>query len=152
MCNNLVMDEVEKYRKAIADGLKENKSLVEQKKALELRIRKIQELVSANINMIPDEKEAQKFREALDDAQGPTGLKDAILRVLKPNMIVHPPALRLLLSKSGYDFSGHVNPLSSIHTTLKRLVDADEIEAIQKDGRTSYKRKIKPAKTLTISY
>ncbi len=135
-------DKFDKYRKAIADGLLENKQLVGKRREIDVEIRKVHQLVMANINMLPDE-ERDTFLTALEDAQGPTGLRNAILRVLKQDKYMSPPVVRLELSRIGYDTSHHANPLASIHTTLKRLVDDGEAETKQFTGGTHYKRKLR---------
>lgn len=137
------MDKYDKYRKSIEEALRENFELAGQKRELEAQIRRIQQFVLANIDMLPDKEEAQKYREALEDVQGPTGLKSAILSVLRTDTYLRPPVIRALISKHGYDLSSHVNSMASVHTTLKRLVNDGLAETEAKGGTTLYRRKIK---------
>lgn len=137
-------DELNKYRRAVEDGINETKALVEQKKAIEAQIRKVQQLTQANINMLPDEREREKLAAALEDVQGPIGLRQAILKILVTGTYMPVPEIRMRLIKGEYDLSGHINPLASIHTTLKRLGIDGEVESTRlSNGRIGYRRKIK---------
>jgi hypothetical protein len=132
----------DRYLKAINDGIKEYKGLSKQKKSLETRMQKVLQLIAANVNMLPDAQQ-ELFISQLMEMTPPSGLREAIIRVLaKTENWLSPTEIRDMLVESGYDFAGQANPLASIHTTLKRLVDAEEAisNVPQPDGKTYYKR------------
>jgi len=55
---------------------------------------------------------------------------------------VYKRQVRDLLIADGYNMSRYSNPLASIHTILKRLTKADEVEAkVLKDGDVYYRWK-----------
>jgi hypothetical protein len=140
--------ELDEYRKAIVDGIKEIKNLLEQKREIDARARLTSRLVLANVDMLTDANEAQNYREALMDIQEPSGLSDAVFRVLKPNVYMPVPVIRIELQRRGYDMSGHVNPSASIHTTLKRLVNDGVAESDRMaGGKIVYRRRTKSATT-----
>ena len=71
------------------------------------------------------------------------GLTDAIRIVLRtdPEEWLSPVQISQRLTKIGFDLSKYTNPLATIHTTLKRLFDNDEIDTgiHEGDGKTLYR-------------
>jgi 2'-5' RNA ligase len=49
-----------------------------------------------------------------------------------------PAEIRDRLASIGFDFETYANPLAAIHTTLKRLAEADEIKQASLGGKARY--------------
>ena len=130
----------EKYLSTATEILEELKKLNDEKKAIEAKMSKLANLFLANINMLPDE--IRKATAALYEAmKSPEGLTAAILAILTFSDMAAVEVRDALIS-SGYDFSGQVNPLASVSTTLTRLADAGKILRREAEGRTVYRRKM----------
>jgi hypothetical protein len=131
----------QKYLTAASEILNEIKALDEQKKAIDAKMTKLSALFLANINLLPEEvrKGIANLYEAI---KAPRGLTAAVLMVLTSEMSA--AEVRDALIASGYDFSGQVNPLASVGTTLKRLADDEKILSREAEGRTVYKMKMPP--------
>lgn len=139
MCKIFCVQDFAKYRRAAIDGIKEVERLAKQRRELDDQISKVSRLIAANISMLPEEEQAE-YTAALTDTVPTTGLSDAILRVLRGKFL-SPIGVREALIEGGYDLSSHVNPLASIHTTLKRLFAARRIDVKQfPDGKLFYGR------------
>ena len=89
--------------------------------------------------MLPD-AEQERLIPQIAEMLPPAGLSEAIMRILPIDSYLGATEVRDRLLTDGYDFSGQANPLASIHTTLKRLVESDDAIAGSKDGKTVYKR------------
>jgi hypothetical protein len=135
--------ETNRYVRAIAEEMQEFKKLMDQKKAIDTRIANITELIIANIKMIPDENERKTFMEAFHVVQEPSGLSEAVVRVLRFDTAMSAVEVRDALIKSGYDLSSHSNALASVHTTLRRLADSGRIVKRDDGERTLYRRSYK---------
>lgn len=81
-----------------------------------------------------------------------TGLTDAVRKVLKSsNKLLTPVGVRTELKSTGYDIERYKNILASIHTILKRLVEADEVSTGMVDDVTAYQWKSKPEVKVNMS-
>ena len=69
------------------------------------------------------------------------GLADACRTILRNAKLPMTPAgVRDRLSGVGFDLGAYANPLAAIHTTLKRLAEADELKiaVISPSGKLAY--------------
>lgn len=72
--------------------------------------------------------------------KGEVGLTDAVRELLKADKLWWAPtAVRAHLKKKGFPINEYKQPLSVIHTTLKRLVDQGELKVSELKGKTHYK-------------
>jgi hypothetical protein len=86
-----------------------------------------------------------------DESAGP-GLTDACRAVLRmsPPAGVTPREARQLLTHAGVSWDRFVNPMSAVHTVLKRLVKQnDAVASIAPDGQRRYAARRSPAVGLT---
>jgi hypothetical protein len=127
-------DDLGKHRQAIADGIREIKTLSEQEKIIKQRILKISRIVEANIRLLP-EGEQEQLLSVMDDSMAPSGLTDAVLRVMPAGRFLSAVDVRNALLKTGYDFSGQSNPLASVHTTLRRLANGKKVLMEEQGGK-----------------
>jgi hypothetical protein len=133
------MADLKKYRRAVLEGLGELTKLTQKRRAIDDQIGKLVQLLAANVNMLPKDEQAI-FTTRINAATPASGLSDAILRVLDAEEYMSTLAVREELITNGYDLSGHVNALASIHTTLKRLFEAGKIDGKQTpDGKMFYR-------------
>jgi hypothetical protein len=97
--------------------------------------------VKALARVVEDEDTSAAYLIALDEIIGKYGFMDAVRFVIRG----HPEGLTpqgvrdwILIGKK-MDLSVYTNPLASIHTTLRRLVDAGEVEIFQNSkGEKAY--------------
>jgi hypothetical protein len=87
---------------------------------------------------------AESYPQLFPDLIPPdTGLTDAIRKALQSKRIFYSPVeVRDRLEEDfNYDLSKYKNVLPSIHTVLKRLVESQEIEPGNRDGKVVYRWK-----------
>jgi hypothetical protein len=84
-----------------------------------------------------DEEKKAEYLAMLDEVSGKPGFKQAVLSVLR----THPKGLTpkeirswIMLTKK-MELSGYSNPLASIHTTLRRMVDSEEVEGFENEKK-----------------
>jgi hypothetical protein len=65
------------------------------------------------------------------------GITDAVRSVLDPNDRLSVAEIKDRMAKRGFDFSSYSAPNASIHTILKRLVEAEKA-AVEKEGWKTY--------------
>ncbi len=85
-------------------------------------------LVRSNPNLFPDLQSTD------------AGMTDSIRKVLQSGDFLSPVEVRSRLEALGFDVGQYTNILSSIHTILKRLVEAGEAETSTIKNRTVYRR------------
>lgn len=73
----------------------------------------------------------------------PKGLTEEIRTVLKLTTIhLDPVQIRDSLIRRGFTSMTPRNLLISVHTVISRLWDARELDAVQRDGKPAYKRRL----------
>lgn len=89
---------------------------------------------------------AEKYPQLFPNLIPPdTGLTDAIRKALSTKRIYYSPVeVRDRLEDFEYDLSKYKNILPSIHTVLKRLVDSDEVETGNREGKVVYRWRSAP--------
>jgi hypothetical protein len=102
------------------------------------RSARVEKAVRAMIDLLDGEPEYEPYMERLDDVLRPAGLTSAIRGILQAagSEGLTPLEVR------GYVKSmlvGHSNPLASVHTILKRLVNTDSFERTTKNGEPAYR-------------
>lgn len=87
-----------------------------------------------------------------DSDAGIPGISDAIRKVLsdqyaiEKRMMMHPTGIRNRLVSAGIDLGNYKNPMAVIHTTLKRLEEQGEVEALEgKEKKIGYRWVPKPS-------
>ena len=99
-----------------------------RKREAEQELMKLRQLVIANANMLPH-AERLAFIKKVEDAAS-TGFTDTIRRLFRA---AYPGALTTMKIRQGFedagiDLSSQSNPMASIHSIVRRLFDAGEIE------------------------
>lgn len=132
-------DKYQQYRDAVRNGFAEYGDLAGKKKQVDSDLNKLIQLITANINMLP-EGERERVAEEFDERKLPSGFSDAIWRVLSPFEFMSAADVRAALGRSGYDLSHQSNALASIHTTLRRF-PPDKVGSKLQKGKLVYRRK-----------
>jgi hypothetical protein len=122
------MDRFDPYRKQITLALDELVHWGEKKKQAEHEMAKLRQLIVANANMLPEDERGAFIKSAEDSIT--RGFTDGIRQAFRD---VHPDPLsptgvRDKLVAMGYDLSSQSNAMASIHSVIRRLLDAGEIE------------------------
>lgn len=94
--------------------------------------------------VMEDKEAGDAYLVRLDEMSGKPGFTDAIRFVLRPsNKPLTPTAIRSLIQISKkMDLSVYSNPMASIHTTLRRMVEAAEVEVVTIDGEKAYRLRV----------
>ncbi|MGD0568888.1 MAG: hypothetical protein ABSA78_10820 [Candidatus Sulfotelmatobacter sp.] len=122
------------------------KKLQRQRDEMDSELAKLRQFLYATLNMVPDEQRSKWEKDIntmIDEAvANTTSLAASIRRVFKenPNMVYSAGAMREQLTERGFDFRNYKsNPISSISTTLRRMVDTGElVTADTVDGPTMF--------------
>ncbi len=117
------------YRKHIAAVMEELTYWAKLKRDSEQQIGKLRALVIANANMLPDDEERRAFISHANELVS-LGFTDSIRELFRkvfPRGLT-PTGVRDGLVVEGWDLSTQVNPMASIHSVIRRLVAAGEIE------------------------
>jgi hypothetical protein len=120
------------YAKIFVEQLRKLSELIQQRDGLNAEIDKVTQLVSACYNML-SEQDQKNYSNAFSTisewyAKQEVGLTEAIRNVLQsnPKAWFTPIQIRDRLQQSGFNFSAYIsNPLSSVHSVLKRFKDTE---------------------------
>jgi hypothetical protein len=113
--------------------------LTEEKERIDRDLKNARELVRAAINAMSDEEKGPYIAALTDMVVQRHGLTVMVRHVLQEqHRFFTPVEVKERLEQLGYDFSGYKsNPLSSIHSTLKRFKRTEVDTLNLKDGGTS---------------
>jgi hypothetical protein len=88
-----------------------------------------------------DEDVRNEYLAALDELAGNPGFADAIRSVLKTGAAMTPKHIRdMIVLTNKMDLSAYSNPMASIHTTLRRMKDVEEVQ--NEKGERAYKLRV----------
>jgi hypothetical protein len=124
-----MVDRFEPYRKQVEFLLREISDLSRKKTEIEMEMVKVEQLLQGNLGMLPP-AERQAFLDELEQAS-PSGITDRVRLAYKtvyPKGLT-PMQLRDALVASGVSLDHYSNPMSTIHSVIRRLIAAKEIEA-----------------------
>jgi hypothetical protein len=122
------VDRFDPFRKQITLALNELAEWGEKKKQAEQEMAKLRQLIVANANMLPEDERGAFIRSAEDSMV--KGFTEGIRKVFRdahPNALL-PTDVRDRLIALGYDLSSQSNAMASIHSVIRRLLEAEEIE------------------------
>ncbi|SRR5713101_5207937 len=116
-----------------------------QKQNAEREMAKLQHLIVANVNMLPEAERAVFLRQ-IAEAVPPAGITDAIRQVFRanPRRALTPVQVKEALMVAGFDVTSQANTMASIHSVIRRLLSADEIEPFRDATFSGYRWKRKP--------
>lgn len=142
----ILADEMNEYLKLWFEQKEKLFQLREERGRLEVEIAKLNNLMRATYALVPDE-EKKKFAEffraysaAFVDHQ--KGMTEAVRNILQQNNLkwLSATEVRDKLQESGFDFGRYTsNPLTSIHSVLKRFKSKDVRRRNMLDGTKEYR-------------
>jgi hypothetical protein len=139
------------YYEMFRELLSRRAQLIQQRDATEREIVKVRQLILAIFPLLPDGKDKNGYQQAIDDmeAEG-AGLQDAVKLVFTAHKTewMTVSNVRDYLKEMGFELTHYqANPLSSIGTTLKRLVPV-YLETKSSEGTTVYRYRLTRAEML----
>lgn len=136
--------------KELSDLMEEREELDTRREELNARIAQVRRGVLALSPLVGEEPQGveNKYPHLFPDLITPdTGLTDAVREVLKSHgTFLTPINVRRGLQGIGFITDKYKNILASIHTILKRLAEAGEVETDTSGDGTAYKWKKKTVK------
>jgi hypothetical protein len=124
------MDEIERerYRVQISLALRDLVKWAETKKHAEQEMSKLRNLIIANANMLPDDERALFMAQASENFAGFTDTIRELFRTVFPRGLT-PRQVRDKLVGIGFDLEAQSNPMASVHSVIRRLLNAGDIES-----------------------
>jgi hypothetical protein len=118
--------------------------LAEAKQVYQEALRAMEDVskaIEALANICEDEGIKNKYLSRLEEIMSTQGFKSTIHAVLAEGEAFTPMEIRtLIVAKGKMDLSQYVNPMASIHTTLRRMRAKNEIEEVTNDkGEKAYR-------------
>jgi hypothetical protein len=133
------------YKAILDEALANFTAKLRQESELEVEIAKLKQFIHAAVNMLPDDERAfyiAKIHELdYDEEKRTVGLKEAIIRIVSshPTKALTATQVRDRLLESNFDFTNYMaNPLASVSTTLKRMVNR-EVQAMSVEDVAAYR-------------
>ena len=128
------------FQKALEDAKEQLRHLVVQRDEINLRLEHAQGAIIALAKMLDDAQEASKQLAEMNEIVGPSGLTDAVSRVVQASMDGFTAVeVRGMLEAMKFDLSKYSNALATIHTTLKRLEASKRVRSYSTPtGETVY--------------
>jgi hypothetical protein len=119
------------FRSQIAEAKKRLAQLVREQRNMNHEISDLRELIRANANFLPDEDRAFELL-ILEILKFPANITEAVrlailLATAKKEKLT-PTGVRAFAEAIGFDFSEYSNPMASIHSILKRMKEANEVQ------------------------
>jgi hypothetical protein len=134
-------------RKTMDEMLAKLKTAIQVRAEVEQQIAEFTDAIKALAKVIDDEEVAASYLISLDEVSGKPGFLDAIRYVLRTHSGgLTPTEIRswITISKK-MDLSSYTNPMASVHTTLRRMKDSDEVEEFR-NGQNSKAYRLKAAR------
>jgi hypothetical protein len=128
------------YVEALSAARAELERLLEEQDMIQIRIARVRNSIAA-LSSLCDEAPSTDL-----------GLTDAVRSVLRGSVeALAAPEVKERLDALGLDLSGHVNALASVHTVLKRLVQAGEARSTEGHGGKTVYWYWHPSQVIAIS-
>jgi DNA-binding PadR family transcriptional regulator len=109
-------------------------SAVKQRQEADIQITTNSAAIRALANTCEDEDAKGEYILRLEELSGKQGFADALRSVMKVGAAMKPTHIRdLIVLLKKMDLKGYSNPMSSIHTTLRRMKASGEVEELQND-------------------
>jgi len=109
-------------------------SAVKQRQEAEIQITTNSAAIRALANVCEDDEVKGEYILRLEELSGKQGFSDAVRSVMRVGAAMKPVHIRdLIVLLKKMDFNGYSNPMSSIHTTLRRMKTSGEVEELQND-------------------
>jgi hypothetical protein len=128
----------EDYKRLLREKEERLIELLDQQEHLENEIAEVKQEIGALAILAGEAKDGRY--DFLARISSELGLVDAIREVLRSiRDYLTPQDVRDGLERMGYNVGEHSNILASIHTTLRRLAQNNEVQEGSKDGKKAYR-------------
>jgi len=109
---------------------RELRELVAQRDRVNIRMEKVQTAITGLVSTLTDPDEAVAQLSYMNEIVGPIGITEVIRHIYRsdPNCTWTAVDVRDNLLRENFDIHKYSNPLAAIHTILRRLERAGEIE------------------------
>ncbi len=121
------IDSTDVYKEALNRAFEELAKIKEQKKEIAVREAQLNETLRALMPL------AGLWKTDLEGYSLSNAVR-FIFNGLGPDRALTAIEVRGKLQELGYDLSEHENPLASIHTCMRRMIDSEELALIQTDA------------------
>lgn len=115
------------YRQIVEDHVEKLRKLRDERLRIEREIKSVRELLRAAVNLMPEDEKGPFLHELAKTQIEQMSLTEEIRKLLQSeNRYLTAPEIKEKLEMKGYDFSAYKsNPLSSVHSILKRFKPSD---------------------------
>jgi hypothetical protein len=151
---------LDSYQSALESARTELGQIARQRELLDRRMTQLTRIIESLIPLIESEMAIEVGSAAIEAAATRAGelpssifdhgstITEATKKVFDvfgtgpggEDVPLTPLDVRGGLTVAGWDLSQHKNPMATIHSILKRLVEQDVLEATEKDGKPAYIR------------
>jgi hypothetical protein len=121
------VDTFEPYRQQAKEAGRLFADACQRRKQADQDMARFRKLATALADMLPDD-ERLRFLQDLE-ASSAVGFTDTIKQIFReasPNGVT-PMQVRAKLQGAGYDLSGQSNPMASIHSVIRRLLQSEHL-------------------------
>jgi hypothetical protein len=129
--------------KAIDDMMAKLTDAIRINRESEKAVREYTDAIRALAQVCEDEETKTNILLALEDISGKPGFMDAIRSILRERSRLPLTATDIkswIVMGNKLELSSYSNPMASIHTTLRRLKEKNEIEEVTNDkGERAYR-------------
>ncbi len=127
------------YKQAIEEAKREYAELVNKAWETQIRISRLKYTILHLASLCGDEEHKRAREQFFREPRFAEACREILHKTGKP---LTPIEVRGELEAIGFDLAGQANPLASIHTTLKRLVESGEAKTSKTaSGKTAYEWK-----------
>jgi predicted transcriptional regulator len=143
---------MESYKKALETARRELVERAAQREWIDRRIGQLKKFIEGIGPLVEGEElevYAATLSAAIDGEHDPggvivasEGITDVMKRAFVLNDSLTPTEVRDQLIVMGFDMERFSNVLATIHSVLKRLVEQQWLEQIEKDGKPAYRRRV----------
>jgi hypothetical protein len=133
------------YTVIVGEALERFRLLSQQREEIDVELSKLRQFLYAALNMVPDDEREKLEREvttAIEKATASVASLAASIRKIfeeNSNTGYSVGGVRSKLLEVGFDFSSYKsNPLSSISTTLRRMVETGELKTHESDEGNTF--------------
>jgi hypothetical protein len=133
------------YQQIVVEHVEKLRRLRDEQARIEQQIKSVRDLLKAALNLMPEEEKGPFMQEMGTVVFERVGLTQAIRNLMQGrDSFLTPPEIKDMLEINGYDFSEYKsNPLSSIHSILKRFKRSEMEVRHWATGTPSYRWKKK---------
>jgi hypothetical protein len=135
------------YEKLFLELAAQRQGLTRKREAIDAEIAQLTPLLQGTFDMLAPVQQVRVGKQIKGIEKRPPGLKQGVLMALAANggKFLTPPEIRDYLESIGFDFGAASDRgLSSVGTTLKRMVDIEVEAKTLESGQMGYRKRVAP--------